>query len=308
MSGAPASGALLAHVLWLHLRGFADQPVSEQARRRERLVALAGAVTAGWDAEQRVVLEAADGLALVTRGDPRPAWDAARAAAAQAAPGDLGIGLHSGPVRALPDAVYGARLMGEGLDTAAALAALEADSVVVSESFREALATHAPRWREAFRPAGQVVDERLRTQPALAFDPGRARGRAQRRALVGLLGVVGLLGTGWAARIGRERLAAARRPAVLHFAIRPAGEVWIDGARKGSSPPLMRLTVAPGPHRIEIRHAKAKPLQTAVHLKPGEELRLEHEFPPPPPPPPPPRRRRPPDWLDRVESWLRGLR
>ena len=54
-----------ASVLFLRLRGFADDLPSTQKTRRERLAAAVQALLPAWEGDRRVVLEAPDGLALV---------------------------------------------------------------------------------------------------------------------------------------------------------------------------------------------------------------------------------------------------
>lgn len=71
---------------------------------------------------------------------------------------------------------------------------------------------------------------------------------------------------------------AAAKPATLTLAIAPWGEVYVDRERKGISPPLTRLQLPAGQHRIEIRNAGAAPLVREVTLSEGETLRLKHKF------------------------------
>ena len=71
---------------------------------------------------------------------------------------------------------------------------------------------------------------------------------------------------------------AAAKPATLALAIAPWGEVIVDRERKGISPPLTRLQLPAGQHRIEIRNAGAAPLVREVTLSEGETLRLKHKF------------------------------
>ena len=68
------------------------------------------------------------------------------------------------------------------------------------------------------------------------------------------------------------------------------------------APPLVRLSVPPGPHIIEVRNGRFKPLSMQVHLQPGEEMHLKHVF---AAPPAPARRARPkePGVLDRFKFW-----
>jgi hypothetical protein len=156
--------------------------------------------------------------------------------------------------------------------------------VVASQSFREALAAHSPKDAEALRSAGEVLDERLRSHALFVFDPLPARRRAVRRAILGLMGIALVLAGGLAGRQARERYEEAHRPATLVLDIKPVGEVFVDGEAKGSAPPLVRLSLPPGPHAIEVRNGKLPPLKTEVQLQPGEEMQLKHVFQPPPPP------------------------
>lgn len=300
----PPSGPLPvpASVLFLRMHAFAQADASEQASRREQLATIVRAALPAWDSRRRVVLEAPDGLAVVGPVPPEIALQAAQLAAEHGADGSLGIALHHGPVRAVSDPEGGTRVVGDGIETAAALAGFTTPHpVVASESFRAALAERSPRDAENLREAGEQVDERLRPHALYVFDPAPAKSRAQRRAVFGLLGLLGLLGAGYAGRVARERYEAARRPATLLLNIRPWGEVWVDGAPKGNSPPLVRLSLAPGPHTIEVRNGRFKPVRMDVQLQPGEEMELKHVF----AAPPPRRRQQPkePGVLDRFKFW-----
>ena len=62
------------------------------------------------------------------------------------------------------------------------------------------------------------------------------------------------------------------------FAIAPWGEVFVDGATRGVSPPLTRLSLAPGNHVIEIRNGPAPAYSARVEIKPGQTLSLQHRF------------------------------
>jgi hypothetical protein len=104
-----------------------------------------------------------------------------------------------------------------------------------------------------------------------------------RRTITGALGLALLLTAGLAGRQAREHYEETHRPATLVLDIRPAGEVFVDGEAKGSAPPLVRLSLPPGTHTIEVRNGKLAPLQTEVQLQPGERMELKHVFPPPPP-------------------------
>jgi hypothetical protein len=67
-------------------------------------------------------------------------------------------------------------------------------------------------------------------------------------------------------------------PATVLLGIAPWGEVYVDGNKKGVSPPLNSLQVAPGKHQIEIRNTTFSPYKKTVDLKPGEQLKIKHKF------------------------------
>ena len=119
---AASAAPPLASVLYLRMRGWFDEGTARQHERRERLIATAQAAVAGWDPQQRVVLDAPDGLAVVGQVPPAQLLEAAQRAAATADDDRLGIGLHRGAIRAVADPEQQARLQGDGLETASALA------------------------------------------------------------------------------------------------------------------------------------------------------------------------------------------
>lgn len=62
------------------------------------------------------------------------------------------------------------------------------------------------------------------------------------------------------------------------LAIGPWGEVYLDGQYQGVSPPLKKLTVAPGWHDIEIRNSTFPVFQRRFEAKSGTPLRIEHRY------------------------------
>lgn len=67
-------------------------------------------------------------------------------------------------------------------------------------------------------------------------------------------------------------------PAVVSLGIAPWGEIYLDGQKKGVSPPLNRLQMDPGLHTIEIRNSTFTPFIRTVDLKPGEQLKVTCKF------------------------------
>jgi len=64
----------------------------------------------------------------------------------------------------------------------------------------------------------------------------------------------------------------------VELAIAPWGEVLLDGKRRGVSPPLRVLEVAPGPHTVEIRNSTFPAYVEKVQVKSGEAVRIRHRF------------------------------
>jgi serine/threonine-protein kinase len=64
----------------------------------------------------------------------------------------------------------------------------------------------------------------------------------------------------------------------VRFAVAPWGEIYVDGARAGISPPLSELQVAAGRHQIEIRNGDAAPYRTEVEVSAAEAARIKHKF------------------------------
>src|SRR2546428_6923829 len=66
----PVNSSCLASVVFLRIQDFARRPASEQARLRAQLEAVVAVTIAELDPAGRLVLEAADGAAVVLLRDP----------------------------------------------------------------------------------------------------------------------------------------------------------------------------------------------------------------------------------------------
>ncbi len=75
-----------------------------------------------------------------------------------------------------------------------------------------------------------------------------------------------------AAAIAEQGEAAAR------LVIVPWGEVFVDGKRRGVSPPLRILSLSPGTHKVEIRNGDLPPHVEQVAAQPGAKLTIRHRF------------------------------
>lgn len=62
------------------------------------------------------------------------------------------------------------------------------------------------------------------------------------------------------------------------FAVAPWGEVFVNGKRQGTTPPLAQLTLPAGRHTIELRNGQRQPYITQVNVEPERPLRISHLF------------------------------
>jgi hypothetical protein len=65
---------------------------------------------------------------------------------------------------------------------------------------------------------------------------------------------------------------------IVQLAILPWGEVFVDGKRRGVSPPLRLIEVPPGPHTIEVRNTSFPSHAQRVEVRAGEPVRIRHHF------------------------------
>ena len=65
---------------------------------------------------------------------------------------------------------------------------------------------------------------------------------------------------------------------VVVFAVAPWAEVFVNGARTGTTPPLAQLQLPTGRHTIELRNGQRQPYITEVDVEPGRPLRISHLF------------------------------
>jgi len=71
---------------------------------------------------------------------------------------------------------------------------------------------------------------------------------------------------------------AAKAMARVGLAVAPWGEVYVDGKKRGISPPLSELKLAPGKHQIELRNTNFPPYTETVDAQPEASLKIRHKF------------------------------
>jgi hypothetical protein len=251
--------------------------VAEQAALKERLEARAREALTECPTAERVVLDAEEGLAIVFFGAASAALQAADALQGEDTPG-LCLGINHGPL-ALVSQEPDAAVYGDGLAAAAAAARFaQPGRPLVTEDFARALEAREPSRARALAPVGNFTDTRVRLHSLYTPDPGRAAAARRDGLRAAVLGIVAIVLLGTAARLARQLLLPPD-PAVVTFAIRPDGEIVVDGELRGRTPPIMRLELPPGRHELTVRRAGAPPVDLALDLDPGQQLRIGHAFP-----------------------------
>lgn len=269
------SSAAHASVAHLRIAGFARSPAADRATIKKQLEADFVAAIGRMPETDRIVLDAPEGMALVVLANPAAALRFANRVMAQS-PSRLkpAIGLSHGPVRVVEDASTGPTLVGGALSEAAMVARFaNAGTILAARSFREALIEAVPARGRHLDFAGTMTDERDRAYELFHAEDERIRHRRRRFFVAaGSIAVAMLLlgGLGTALR--------SRQPGIVELEITPAGEVFVNGVSKGSSPPLERLELPAGRHEVEIRSGRHKPFQQQIEVVAGEKMILSHSF------------------------------
>ncbi len=94
----------------------------------------------------------------------------------------------------------------------------------------------------------------------------------------GMQGLEGLSGEATRETASAESGWPKPAKATVSFALVPWGEVYVDGKKAGVSPPLTRLQLKPGSHKLEIRNRGFAPYRRTVNLKAGQSLKIRHKF------------------------------
>lgn len=268
---------VFANVAFLRIAGFSGRSVGEQAGLKHRLEERLRTAIAGMPAAERIVLDAADGLALVHFGDPVRSLDIVQALLAGAADGPLKAGLNHGPI-AVTARDAGAMVFGDGIASAAAAARFATgERILVTSSFARMLEATRPDRAAVLAPAGEFTDARVRLHAFYTPDPRRLVLRRNRLSAYALAGILAILLLGVAGGEVSRRYFPPR-PAVIEFEVKPGGEVLIDGVTQGRSPPLLEVEVPPGRHHVRVRSGRYPPLDLKVSLEPGERMTVTHSF------------------------------
>jgi hypothetical protein len=199
------AAARYASVVFLKIQDFARRSVPEQTRLRAQLEAVVAVTTAELPAANRIVLDAADGIAVAVLGDPAGALRIAeRSLAANSAGLPLCVGVNHGAVQ-----MAGGRaddgMIGDGIAVAASIADFASPSrLLVSESFREAMADASPGLESGLFPAGTFNDPGLRTHELYSPDVRAPARRRRRFVALAVAAAIALPAVGVAVRVSVE--------------------------------------------------------------------------------------------------------
>jgi hypothetical protein len=201
------STSILASVVFLKIQEFARRPVQEQARLRAQLEAVAAVTAAELEPAGRIVLDASDGVAIVVLRDPKGALRLAeRALNAVAAGLPLCAGINHGAVKLAGGRRGDEGMIGDGIAVAASVAEFASPlRLLISRSFRDALADVAPGIEAGLAPAGTFTDAGLRTHELFSPDRNAAARRRRRFLALGAASMVAFIGAGVAVRLSTDR-------------------------------------------------------------------------------------------------------
>ena len=146
------------------------------------------------------------------------------------------------------------------------------DQTRVAQSSANASATAA--LKQAMRPAPAVIPP-LATTPVESpppIAPGTGAGEAPPAGAAAAAIVVPVPPGAASAAID------ARALAKLNLAISPWGEVFVDGKRRGVTPPLTEIRLPPGRYDVEIRNSSFPAHRETVELFADAPLRIKHKF------------------------------
>ena len=270
-----------ASVLYLRLGGFAAKPVGEQARLRAQLEAVVATGLSVLPARDRVVVDTADGIALVVLDNALGALRAAERCLDAAAVLPLCVGAGHGAVAPVAGngAVQG--ILGDGLHSAGVAASFaEPSQLLATRAFREAVAQQEPVRQADLVHAGMFADASVRTHELFVMDRQARRQRRRKLAIVAAVSIVVMLVAGFIGRLAYRGEGPFAPPAIVQLSVTPGGEVFLDGIPQGPSPPLSELSMEAGPHVVEIRRGDNPPLRRELEVAPGERVEIRHVFTP----------------------------
>lgn len=87
-----------------------------------------------------------------------------------------------------------------------------------------------------------------------------------------------LTGTKPASPAKQRSTPATATVGTLIVAVQPWAEVWVDGRKRGISPPLLKLQLPPGLYTVELRNPDLPSYGQKVQITTGQSVTLRHSF------------------------------
>lgn len=138
----------------------------------------------------------------------------------------------------------------------------------------------ASRGGPAAPPSSAAIAQQITTQPAALTADSAAPLAQNSAASAGASQEAASQAPAPRTTASRTAKVAAAQPqsGVVMFAVAPWGEVFVDGARQGTTPPLTQLTLPAGRHTIELRNGQRQPYVAQIDVAPERPLRISHLF------------------------------
>ena len=78
--------------------------------------------------------------------------------------------------------------------------------------------------------------------------------------------------------VNNKALAGHERLALVTFAIRPWGAVYVNGKKRGISPPIRELKLKPGRYTVEVRNDAHPPYRATIDVRTKAKAKVAHDF------------------------------
>ncbi len=159
----------LCVLLFLDIVEYSKRPVSEQLQIKERFNAHIAAAIADIAADERIVLDTGDGVAISFLGDPEDAlfvaMNLASALSRDARPHSITLrgGINLGPVRLIRDINSQPKIIGDGIDVAQRVMSFaDPGKVLASRSYYDVVTRNREDYAALFAYQGSRTDKHVR--------------------------------------------------------------------------------------------------------------------------------------------------
>jgi class 3 adenylate cyclase len=171
----------ICSVVFIDIVEYTKKAVTEQIQVKERLNALLAEALKDVAANDRIILDTGDGVAISFVGDPEDALFVClslRHAIAEAAPGDpavltMRIGINLGPVKLIRDLNGQPNIIGDGINVAQRIMGFaEPTQILVSRSYFEVVSCLSETYAKLFHYEGSRTDKHVREHEVYALGDG----------------------------------------------------------------------------------------------------------------------------------------